>query len=51
MLQIILPQKNITLKVVWNTKHKSLQFVIHLVQHPLHISIFARETLYPKFSI
>ena len=51
MLQIILRQKNITQNVVWNTKHKSMQFVIHLVQHTLHISIFAREALYPTFSI
>ena len=35
--------KNIAQKVVWNTKHKLMQLVIHLVQHTLHISMFVHE--------
>ena len=42
MLPILLLSKNITQKVVWNTKHKLMQLVIHLVQHTLHISMFCK---------
>ena len=43
MVPIILTQKNTTQNVAWNTKHKLMQLVIHLVQHTLHIAFLQEK--------